>query len=151
MSQKHFSAIVGAVVVLGLFLNGCGESRPNTASVSGKVTYQGKPVTTGRITFYPVDGSRPAMAAINEDGTYTLTTFDKGDGAMLGKHKVTIKSTRTVGGTPIDEFAETPPDAVPAEPPKLEWLVPEKYARRDTTPLTAEITEGKNVKNFDLE
>ena len=31
-----------------------------------------------------------------------------------------------------------------------EWLVPEKYARQETTPLTAEVKPGPNTINFDL-
>ncbi len=151
MSRKLFSALLGAVVVLGLSAwLGCGQSRPEMASVGGKITYQGNPVATGRIVFHPVDGRRPAMAAINEDGTYQLTTFDTKDGAMVGEHVVTIKSTRTVGGAPVDEFSEAPPDAAAVEPPKLQWLVPEKYSRKDTTPLKATVKDGKNVINFDL-
>ncbi|NLF09631.1 MAG: hypothetical protein GX594_16870 [Pirellulaceae bacterium] len=151
MSHKLCSAFLGGLAVSGLLIcGGCGQNRPDTALVSGKLTFQGKPVATGRIVFHPVDGRRPAMAAINEDGTYQLTTFDTKDGAMLGEHVVTIKSTRTIGGTPLDEFAEAPPGAAPAEPPKLEWLVPEKYSRKDTTPLKATVKDGKNAIDFNL-
>ncbi|MCD4728826.1 MAG: hypothetical protein K8R46_14300 [Pirellulales bacterium] len=128
---------------------GCGPSRPEIASVSGKVTYQGKPIASGRIGFHPEDGRRPAMAAIEPDGCYKLTTFDSKDGALLGKHRVTIKSTRTVGGLPLDGFNRDA-KAAPASLPKLEWLVPEKYSQKDTTPLTAEVEEGENTIDFDL-
>ncbi len=128
---------------------GCGPSRPEIASVSGQVTYQGKPVTTGRIAFYPENGRRPAMAAIEPDGSYKLTTFDSKDGALLGKHRVTIKSTRAVGGPPLDGLNRDA-KAAPASQPKLEWLVPEKYSQKDTTPLTAEVKDGKNTIDFNL-
>jgi len=99
--------------------------------------------------FNPIDGSRPAMAAINEDGTFELTTFDTKDGAMLGEHVVTVTSTRTIGEMP-DEFSEEA-KAAPAVQPRLEWLVPEKYSRKDASPLRETVTEGRNVINIDIE
>lgn len=150
MSRTRFSTIAVVFVALcSLSWSGCGPNRPETTSISGKVTYLGKPVTTGRIVFHPEDGRRPAMAAIEADGSYTLTTFDSKDGAFLGKHRVTIKSTRTVGGpAPDDLTMET--EAVPTELPTLEWLVPEKYSRKNTTPLVAEVTADTKTFNFDL-
>jgi len=149
MSRTITSLVIMVVALCTLSWSGCGPNRPETASVSGKVTYQGKPVTTGRIVFHPDDGRRPAMAAIEPDGSYKLTTFDSEDGAMLGKHRVTIKSTRTVGG-PLPDDLKMEGQAAPAELPKLEWLVPEKYSRKETTPLRAEVKEGENTIDFDL-
>jgi len=36
------------------------------------------------------------MGTIEPDGSYRLTTFDSGDGALLGRHRVTIEATRIV-------------------------------------------------------
>ena len=153
MLRKSLSVsacMTAAICMLSFF--GCSESKPDTATVRGKVTYQGKPVTTGRIVFNPVDGRRPAMASINEDGTFELTTFPgkSKDGAMLGEHIVTVKSTRTVGGEMPDEFSKEA-KAAPAVMPKLEWLVPQKYSRKDTSPLKETVTEGQNEINIDIE
>ena len=69
------------VAVLCLLAAGCGgPSRPETVPVSGRVTYQGKPVPMGQIMFYP-DQGRPATGAIDADGNYRLTTFTTADGA----------------------------------------------------------------------
>ena len=62
---------------------GCGSksARDKVASVSGRVTYAGQPVTEGRILFYPEDGRRMAMSAI---GYGSLAFLDEGRlGVML--------------------------------------------------------------------
>ncbi len=68
-----------------------------TAPVQGKVTLNDKPVSGGVVTFSPiVEGAGAAHAGkaasgeIKEDGTYTLTTYKTGDGAILGSHKVSV-------------------------------------------------------------
>jgi len=126
-------------------LAGCGPGFPETADVSGRVTHGGKPVPEGRILFWPEEG-RPAMGQIEPDGSYKLTTFAEGDGATPGVHKVTIKATRVhfPGGRDV------PPEAASSGKPFVEWLVPPKYERVETTPLTADVQPGENTIDFNL-
>jgi hypothetical protein len=133
----------------GLLLAGCGPSRPETAMVAGHVTFRGKAVDSGRITFYPAQG-RPATGAIASDGTYALTTFRNGDGAVMGKHRVTIEARRITGEPMPKTFAEEKSQLVPAGQRKVEWIVPEQFAQQDTSPLAAEVVRGGNTINFDL-
>jgi hypothetical protein len=129
---------------------GCGPGRLETTPISGRVTYRGKPVPNGRIVFQPEEG-RPAMAALDADGRYRLTTFKPGDGALLGKHRVTIEATRQIGNAPQPKSrAEEFRLGAGGRPPVIEWLVPEKYARLRITPLKAEVTRSANTVNFDL-
>ncbi len=130
-----------------ILLAGCGPSRPATAPVHGRVTYQGKPVVEGTIIFQPVKG-RQSIGEIAPDGGYVLTTFEPGDGALLGRHKVTIEARRisqTLAGDDLDEEG-----SAGYGPPVVTWLVPEKYSRPDSSPLTAEVKEGENTFDFDL-
>lgn len=134
-------------------LPGCGPRYPATVSVCGRVTWQGEPVPEGRIAFWPADG-RPALGEIEPDGSYTLTSFHRGDGAVVGLYQVTIKATRihfdgsTAG---IDTPGlEGPADGRPPGTPRIEWLVPPQYEDRATTPLTAEVRRGTNVIDFEL-
>ena len=137
-------------LLLFAFLAGCGRSLPPTASVSGKVTWNGKPVECGTITFYPEKG-RPATGSIQPDGSYRLTTFSNGDGAELGKHRVTIQATRVSGGAAPKSFADEIKSVGKQEKSAtVVWLVPEEYSRQDTSPLTAEVAAGSNVINFEL-
>ena len=90
------------------------------------------------------------MGTLDPDGQYTLTTFKPGDGALLGKHHVTIEATRQSGGAPLPKSREQELGVGRGGPPVIEWLVPEKYSRLKTTPLTAEVSRGSNTVNFDL-
>ncbi len=80
------------LVVLSLQLVGCGGG--NLAKVTGNVTANGQPVTEGTLLFSPVAGSAgsegalPATAEIQSDGTFTVGTENPGDGAAVGKHRV---------------------------------------------------------------
>jgi hypothetical protein len=145
LTQKHCGRLVLAVCVL--LSAGCGSGRPPTAFVNGRVTYQGSPVVEGTIVFQPEYG-RPAMSLLAPDGSYALRTFDLCDGALLGRHRVTIEArrisvTRVPGGAAGESVGAY-------GPPKVEWLVPEIYSRLETTPLTAEVKPGNNAIDFKL-
>ena len=148
MNSQAFSTAVATIAVLGLLTcSGCGPSRPETAPVAGRVTFQGKPVAEGMITFLPEHG-RPAIGAIGPDGGYRLTTFEAGDGAPPGKYTVTIEARR-VTAPPAPKSMKDEVN-VPLGQTKVEWLVPERYARPDATPLTAEVVRGANTIDFNL-
>ncbi len=134
-------------ICIGMFalsvMTGCGEQidKNPTAPVKGVVTYQGKPLETGEIVFFPDSGEQIAHGKIQSDGTFELTTYDEGDGAFPGMHKVTIVSERDMEG-------------VSAEDPEADLepsFIPMKYNMQNTSGLTAEVKEGDNEINFDLE
>jgi hypothetical protein len=138
------NACVRRLVVVGLLglsaagPAGCGSDRPKTAVVKGKVTFNGKPVPHGTVLFVPVTPGTSATGEIGPDGTYSLTTFKKGDGALLGKHKVVVVA--------MDEKPGAPPVEGYLPPP----IVPDKYSSPGTTDLEAEVREGENKMDFDL-
>jgi len=140
--------------LLTLACAGCGSKYPPTAPVKGKITLNGKPVTTGRVSFHPTTGERPALSNIQPDGSYSLTTFQRGDGALLGHHKVSIKSTRVENSpAPPKDFkedAELAAEFGKKGGPHLVFLVDKKYYDERTTDLEAEVKSGDNEINFDL-
>jgi len=78
------------ISAIGLGLGGCGSGHElETAEVQGVVTFDGKPVQQGSVTFVPERG-RGATGSINADGSYTVTTYHPGDGALIGPHTVTV-------------------------------------------------------------
>jgi hypothetical protein len=134
-----------ASLLLTTSLAGC-DSGPATAKVEGSVSFEGKPITSGTIVFYPAEG-RSAMGSINPDGTYKL-----GEEALVGSHTVTIESTEVRGAGPQPR---TPRDELKGlgfgGNPLVTWNVPEKFSQRSTSPLSAEVEDGKtNVIPFDL-
>ena len=132
---------------------GCGPDRPETAPVSGRITLGGQPVATGRIIFYPEQG-RSAIGAIGPEGVYTLTTFEPGDGALLGEHQVTIQATKVTGPAMPSSFEEELRQGgsgrAASVPAAVQWIVPQEYSRRESSPLRAEVARGQNTVNFDL-
>jgi hypothetical protein len=110
---------------------GCGSRGPKTARVSGKVTMSGKPLTNIGVTFLPTKKGPVANGTTNENGEFTLTTTRRGDGAVIGKHKVTVG---------IAEEGQKNPG------------IPESYGSPHTTKFTAEVVSGKkNEFTFDVE
>lgn len=143
--------------LLGIVLTGCNQG-PQLAPVSGRITVGDKAITEGVIMFHPDDGPT-AVGTIQPDGTYTLTTFRPGDGAVVGKHRVSIHATRVGPGhlaspKSIDEEIELSRKRAPGGKVlvagQITWLVPEKYFRADTSDLTAEVEVRPNIKNFDF-
>lgn len=131
---RRLTPLLAALVVGGTTLAGCGDSGPTTVSVRGTVTFEGKPLDGGSITFQPIqvaDGApmRPAVGEIEPDGTYTLTTFKKGDGVPPGEYAVAI--TSLIGAPPASEWEEAPP--------KRESRIPLKYNQTDKSGLTASV------------
>jgi hypothetical protein len=93
-------AAAASIVLTALVLVSCpgcgagaGAQVGPTVPVKGRVTYQGKPLTQGTITFEPVDTGREANGNIGPDGTFVLTTFKEGDGAVAGVHRVGVVGT----------------------------------------------------------
>ena len=71
------------LAVLALGSAGCGKA--GMASVSGTVTYQGKPVPKGVITYVATDAEgHNATGQLDQNGKYRLQTEDPGDAPWLG-------------------------------------------------------------------
>ena len=136
------SRLLSLVLCLAaLTLLGCsGSNDKNTAVVRGKITYKGAPVTKGTITFVPDVMGTSAYGAINPDGTYSLSTYEKDDGAVVGMHKVSITSK--------EEQTNFEANAPPTDG---KWLIPGKYFLEASSGLTANVKAGQeNEINFDL-
>jgi hypothetical protein len=80
--------------------SGCGgSSKPATVPATGKVTFKKtKPAAGAMVVFHPVSpdmekliGGKPTARKVNDDGTFTLTTYEDGDGAPEGEYGVTIQ------------------------------------------------------------
>jgi len=136
----QFMKPVALGLAIGVVVSGCSKkSGMETAPVSGKVTYRGKAVPTGTVMFVP--GAGPAATGeIGADGSYKLTTYATGDGAVIGTHKVTVTALQGMGDALPEQRNATPPPLVPA-----------KYLNGETSGLVAEVKPGvKNEVNFDL-
>jgi hypothetical protein len=131
-----------AVTSLLVALPGC-EGGPSYATVSGRVTLDGKPLAKASVTFIPVPppGSQvagdAASGVTDENGMYTLKTFtSKGwkDGVQVGKHRVAISQQETRGEGDRSVTIQR---------------LPKKY--NETTELTADVAAGTNQRDFPLQ
>lgn len=97
--------------------------------------------------FLPDRGGRPASGLTDAQGNYRLTTYQPMDGALVGKHRVTITKQElpSLPETPSGSPSPTPPDS--SDP---HWLTPERYARAETSGLMAEVKPGTNQFDFEL-
>ncbi|MEM7314373.1 MAG: carboxypeptidase-like regulatory domain-containing protein [Planctomycetota bacterium] len=145
-----FRTIVIAAVFSVSVLSGCGSSK--TGSVTGKVTLDGQPVSEASIAFRPKDGGRMSTGETNAQGEYTLTCYERGDGAIPGDHVVTVtkfEESKVKVPEGADELA-VEFAASKKRQPKTKWLVPEKYSEKETSGLTFTVERGRNTADFDL-
>jgi hypothetical protein len=132
------------LVLLGA-IAGCGSSYPTCVGVRGRVTYHGKPVKAGMISFTrrgqtsAAELVRPATGELRADGSYTMSTFRSGEGVLPGKYIVTIVAFDYSGKR--DELQRLPS------------LIPTKYGSPETSGLKATVpsdASGALQLDFDL-
>jgi hypothetical protein len=127
-----------------LFLVGCSGGGPSLALVSGKVTFNGKPLANATVGFYP-EGPHAGVNSsgrTNDNGEYTLKTVMEGKpGAVVGKHRVSIIVASDSAGSdaPADKQLKN-------RAPKI----PSKYFGGESQ-LSCDVPSGgKTDANFDL-
>jgi hemoglobin len=96
---------------------------PNLAQVKGTVTYNGKPVASGYITFVGEAGRR-FSANLQGDGSFEIRR-----GFPPGEYRAILESA-------------------PGEPALKQIGVPERYADPKTSPFVLKAQKGENVFNF---
>ena len=84
-------------LVLGLcslMASGCGSDGNAPINVRGLVKYKDQPLSNGLITFNPVDPKKGhvAQGKIGTDGTFSLSTFQAGDGVLAGNYVISMTS-----------------------------------------------------------
>jgi hypothetical protein len=126
---------------------GCGDDHLPLGKVSGTVTLDGAPLARGIVHFIPHSG--PAATGVVRDGGYVLSTYDKGDGAMLGRHTIylapDIDESYMQGYTPADYAAGKPPPTPPTQS-----ALPPKYLTPSMSGLSVEVVDGNNVHDLQL-
>lgn len=122
---------------------GCSRSGPTIARVEGIVTLDGKPLSAGRVTFWPEAG-RSGSGWIDEDGTYTVGTLREFDGAVVGRHKVSVTAASKAPTGPPDFDRDGPARGWPRSP------IPARYSNPDSSGLGFEVRPGANRFHIEL-
>ena len=137
-------AICGWFILPCLAVLGCG----NNSQITGKVSFNGTPVTSGEIVFNPIKGE-PKSCSIQPDGSYAI------DGVPPGECIVTVVQQEAGGSSGATEDdkkkLEKSADLVPATIAKPTSSLPSKYVDTATSTLKFTIKKGKNTIDIVLE
>jgi hypothetical protein len=126
--------------MLALAAAGCSR---HASQLSGQVSLDGRPLTTGVVTLTPVGNGPSAYAAIGPDGRYSIHT-GAAAGLDPGEYVVTVAANATTssGATGVES---------PGGKGPLPLITPPEYLDRGRSPLRATITPGSQVIDFKLE
>lgn len=124
-----------AVAIIGL-LAGCGGK---TIPVNGKVQFKDGS-EAGELAGYAIafeaEGAKSSgVGEIQPDGSFTISTFGANDGALPGKHRVSI----------------SPPDSPDPDKPPQKSKLPAKYEKVETSGLTVEVKPGQGALEIVVE
>lgn len=137
-SHVSISSQAGAMLAL-IFLAGCsGES-----TVSGKVTFDGAPLTSGIVTFHPVGSGPVGIGSIGEDGRFVVAV---GTSKTLppGEYIVTVVATEPLGKDKLDA------KGAPMAPKAPKRVTPERYSNKESSDLRKTVASGANVIDLEL-
>lgn len=131
--QWHPALTVPLGLTMTITCLGCGgeDWQAATHPAQGRITINGEPPAGAVIELHStgeqpdVRNSRP-WAVVQEDGSYTLSTYETGDGAPVGDYAVTVR---------------WPPDV---SQPSLADRLSGAYATPDRSRWTVTIAEGQN-------
>ncbi len=135
-SMLKLRAAVVCVAVWLIAVPGCGAKA--TYPVAGKVVLKGqadaKALTGYLVTLESTEQRVSGFGEIQADGTFQITTFAEGDGAVPGKHRIAV--------TP-----PTPDSDQPRPPSKIDT----RYLEFSNSGLETEIRPGKNEVVLELD
>jgi len=143
MRHQRHRRLINGVAFCGMLCAavwGCGSGGEKLAPVTGEVTVNGMPLTTGAVTFHPdaaKGNSTPhiPVGTLDSQGNYKLISATK-EGAPLGWYKVTVSAQE-----PIDPKN-------PYAPPK--HLISPKFSEPNTSGLEVEVVTSPAAGAYDL-
>jgi len=140
------------LVAGSLVPQGCAKKPPPVVPVSGTVVLEGKPVPLAQVTYYPLfagfGGEVIAAGISDENGRYELAC-PLGEGACVGRHKVTVSDAPSP-----DQAREQSAEGTAAMRTYLRQLTNRPlgtaFATLATTPLEVEVSEGGGPYDLEL-
>lgn len=150
LTAPHRLAVALMSLSLPLLLTSCSSERQYDAiptyPVTGRVLTEGEPAAGVFVKFTPLDALESpsplsAQAQTGPDGTFSLSTYEKGDGAPVGRYAVTL----TWPSQPANAMrsADPGPDRLRgryADPKNAEWTIEVGEGENTLTPFEIEAT-----------
>jgi hypothetical protein len=144
----------GCLLLLALAAAGCSGA---TGKLSGKISYNGKPLAVGSVLFIGVD-AQPRTAWIEADGSYQFNDVPVGEAKLavyspdpdLAK-RISLK-TKTRPGTKKAKRVRPPhsPPEMSAEDRRKWFAIPAKYGDVDHSGLSVTIQSGLNMYPIEM-
>jgi hypothetical protein len=146
--------LLAGLLLAAVTAAGCqGSKSPYTfAPVEGTVRKNGQPLPGVVVLFWGDNGTTQGPVSsgpTDSAGHYHLRTEQGVDGALVGRHRVCILETAALmqrSGGRNGRGKQLPKDLTEPGPS----AVSPGYARREQTPLRAEVRPGEQVLDFDL-
>ena len=137
--MRAFTLSVLVALALAATLPGCGR-REVLGRITGKVTFQGQPVSEGIILFRNKPKAIYMTADLKPDGTYVVRRAS-GEGLPLETYEVMVNP-------PIQDAPMGPA----LEPPKIKPCpnIPQKYRSYESSGLSVTVHEGENEFDVDM-
>lgn len=130
------------LVLVAIFVScspGCG---PVTAEVSGKVTFQGRPITSGSVILYCPD-KRIVRGVIGPDGSYSISNVPVGEAAVA----VRLPQPPAPKGGPSVRLPDD--ESVPQVPPGFA-AIPTRYGVPEESGLAVRVSGGRVIYDIEL-
>jgi hypothetical protein len=90
MFSLRFALLAGLAVGAALLSTAAGvlAAEKESGTIEGKITFDGSPVTKGKVSFHPEKG-KPVSADLQADGSYSAK------GVPVGQMRITVESKET--------------------------------------------------------
>jgi hypothetical protein len=144
-SDRSICFVYSLATALAILMPGCSGESIERATVSGSVTLDGKPLSSGQIRFRPTGENRgPGWSAWIKDGHYTT---EGTKGTPVGELRVEIDGYRTPSW--YKPTTAPPDDDVQGMIPQEQFLAP-KYNLQSELTMSIPSGSGSVEKNWDL-
>lgn len=105
-----------------------------TVPAGGVLTLNGAPLEFYQVTCFP-EGDRPAVGTTDIDGRFSLGPNEIGDGAVPGKHKVSVTYVGPPSKNPEEGITEFSAPPAPKQKVHKKYFVPEISGLTMTIPF----------------
>jgi hypothetical protein len=139
---RRIAAILLLVLLVGA--GGCGK----TATVTGNVTYQGRPVTYGSVIFLNADKTARSCA-IATDGSYRVEGVLPGTVSIAVISRDPAKGRSAVRGRKSTSPAKTA-GASPSVPATGWFPLPSRFESPASSGLSCDVSSGLSSHDIDL-
>lgn len=130
------SLACASLALAAALVAGCSSSdadRLEVVPVEGQLVFENKTTPGAFVVLHPLDngaaGELRPTGYVDENGKFSVTTYERGDGAPAGEYAVTVEWRKLVAK---DGEVQAGPN-----------VLPQKYARAGTTDLRVHVAEGQ--------